>query len=160
MRMSGAEKAGLFGGVLLAGAIVAATIIMLRPDGDPAPTPNPAGAGGIGQVATGTGVIPDPAHPGDPANTETPVEPDPPQGGADLHRELDRLKSIIDKKKIEILRLKTLLDQAGIPYQEESKPPELVAREAIEELRRCGPETSIEEGIRKFVEWYRDYYKV
>ena len=145
MRMSGAEKVGLTGAVLLAGALVAATIIMVLSGRGPVPNPDPAGAGGTGVVATGTGAPPEPTHPGDPASDEPQYEPEPPKGEAGLQRELARLKSIIDRRDIEVLRLKTLLDEAGIPYQEESKPPALVAREAIEELRQCGPETGVDD---------------
>jgi UDP-glucuronate 4-epimerase len=31
---------------------------------------------------------------------------------------------------------------------------------ALEELTGFKPKTPVEEGVRRFVEWYREYYKV
>ncbi len=147
MSMSGAERTGLFGGVLLAGALLATAIILLRSDRPAASPVDPEVALGSGTMATGTGGARDNAQPEEPAAPapDPDDEPGPPTGEAGLHRELARLKDIIAEKDTEILGLQALLDQAGIPYREEMRDPAVVAGEAIEELKRCGPETDADD---------------
>ncbi len=152
MRMSGAEKAGLFGGVLLAAAVVASAVILLRPE------PSPILPADLDvAAATGTAAISTPEV----DVVDRPGEPDPagmretPEGEADLHRELSRLRKIIEANGAEIDRLRSLLRKAEIAFEEKEKQPEVVARETIEELQRCGPETDatqIEDLVQRLVE--------
>jgi hypothetical protein len=157
MSMSGAEKAGLFGGVLLAAAVIAAGIILFGPEPGDAPEPPPKTPGVTGTPATGTAApatapAPVPERGKEP---EPPTESEPPgEEEADLFREVSRLRGIIKVKDAEIERLQALLREAGVAFEEEQKEPVVAAREAIEALRRCGPETDtleIEALVRQVV---------
>jgi hypothetical protein len=142
MSLSGAEKAGVFGAIVLAGALVASTIILLRPATVPARIPEP---GPDTPVAVGTadagGRDPTPGT----TDPEPEVPPDPEEGYGDTKREIERLKGLITKRDNEILRLKGLLSDAGIAFEEAARDPVEVAREAITDLRKCGPETSLQD---------------
>jgi len=60
------------------------------------------------------------------------------------------LENALGKKaKLELLPM-----QAGDVHATEADTT------ALEKLTGFKPKTSVEEGVRKFVEWYRDYYKV
>ena len=139
--MSGttAERAAFLGGSIVAGALVAASILYFWPRPPVSP------------------VTPPPSGPDAPlVGTASPVPPArdvPPEGGAggapevpagvefSARKEIERLRQVIDERDDEIRRLRDRLVEAGVPLEAVPADPAVSVREAIEGLRRCGPET-------------------
>jgi hypothetical protein len=144
MSLGGAERAGLVGGILLLGALLAAALVNFLPPGSE-PTDR-------GEERDSTTVAPpEPEPPTDPA-----AGPSVPRDAPEAYfRERERLRSRIAELEREVSLLKARLEEAGIPLEEPPPEPEVVAKSAIAELRLCGPETDprdVDELLDRIVE--------
>jgi UDP-glucuronate 4-epimerase len=98
---------------------------------------------------------PDPAWTGDAPNPATSSAP-------------YRLYNIGNHQPVELLRMIEVLEQAlgkpakknFLPMQPGDVPATYADVQGLIEDVGFKPDTPLEEGIRKFVEWYRSYYKV
>ena len=139
MSMSGAEKAGVAGAILLGAGLVAAAVLLLMPGGGlgrrgkPEPEPEEP------VVET---VVP-PSIPDAPLAGTDPERPrSEPETELDLRKEITRLKRVLAERDERIAGLEAKLTEAGIPLVEKEADPAEVAAGALAELRACGLETS------------------
>ena len=79
-----------------------------------------------------------------------------------------RIYNIGNNQPVELSRFIEVIEQAigkqaeknMLPMQPGDVPATYADIEALEQAVRFRPSTSIEEGVRRFVQWYRDYYQV
>lgn len=102
-------------------------------------------------------------RPAEPDASWNAAEPDPSSSSAPW-----RIYNIGNSKPVELMRyIRALEDALGIKAKLELLPMQkgdVYATEAdttaLEKLTGFRPKTSVEEGVKRFVEWYRGYYRV
>lgn len=146
MSLSAAERTSIVGAILLAGGIVAATLLFLlsggRRTGEPEPAPEEASAAAPAVSPDAASLpVPPASGAGEGAGAAVAEEDPAPRTDAGLRRENDRLRGEIERRDDRIRELEGRLRDAGIPVEEEPEKPEIVAARVLDRLKECGPET-------------------
>jgi UDP-glucuronate 4-epimerase len=97
-----------------------------------------------------------------PDTTTDPMHPDPASGAAPY-----RLYNIGHNQPVELLTFIEMLEDAVgkkailnlLPMQPGDVPATYADIEALHQAVGYQPRTSLEDGVRRYVEWYRSYYK-
>ena len=128
--LTGAEKVGVLGAILLFGGIVAATILYVWPKPPPPSVPPPGEQWTEPGEESPEGDAPEPPPP-------------PPETNRAFKQEIERLRTIIEERENTIALLEARLREAGLAIVQAEPDGTVVAEETLGKLRACGPGTRL-----------------